>query len=42
LRVELNSGILDHEQLHQKSEELMQLKKIDEKEMRWLELSEMN
>lgn len=43
LENELNSGELNHEQLHQKSEELMHLRKqIDEKEMRWLELSEMN
>ncbi len=43
LENELNSGVLDHEQLHQKSEELMLVReKIDEKEMRWLELSEMS
>jgi ABC transport system ATP-binding/permease protein len=43
LEVELSSGELEHEQLHQKSEELEQLRKlIDLKEMRWLELSEMN
>ncbi|HDR52788.1 MAG TPA: ABC transporter ATP-binding protein [Mariniphaga anaerophila] len=38
----LHSGELDHEQLHQKSEELMQLNDaLDEKELRWLELSEL-
>ncbi len=43
LENELSSGKLDHEQLHRKSEELVQIKKlIDEKELRWLELSEMN
>ncbi len=43
LENELNSGTLGHEQLHQKSEELMQVRKqIDAKELRWLELSEMN
>jgi ABC transport system ATP-binding/permease protein len=41
LEIELSSGDLDHEQLHQKSEELMQIRNlIDEKELRWLELSE--
>jgi ATP-binding cassette subfamily F protein uup len=43
LESELNSGKLNHEQLHLKSEELMQFKKkIDEMEFRWLELSEKN
>ncbi len=43
LETELNSGALNHEELHQKSEELMQVRKLlDEKEMRWLELSELN
>jgi ABC transport system ATP-binding/permease protein len=38
----LHSGELDHEQLHQKSEELMKLNDtLDEKELRWLELSEL-
>lgn len=42
LEEELNSGQLEHIVLHQKSEELMQLKdQIDEKELRWLELSEL-
>ncbi len=37
----LHSGKLEHEELYQKSEELMQLKSVlDEKEIRWLELSE--
>ena len=42
LEVVLHSGGLDHEQLHQKSEELMKLNDaLDEKELRWLELSEL-
>jgi ABC transport system ATP-binding/permease protein len=42
LESELNSGILNHEQLHLKSEELSRIKTLtDEKEMRWLELSEL-
>ncbi len=42
LEKSLSSGELGHEQLHRKSEELMQVKeKIDEKEMRWLELNEL-
>ena len=41
LENELNSGILGHEALHRKSEELARLKLLlDKKEMRWLELSE--
>ena len=43
IEAELNSGTLDHEQLHQKSDELMQIRnKLDEKELRWLELSEVS
>lgn len=43
LEMELHSGTLDHEQLHEKSKELMQIKsQLDEKENRWLELSELN
>src|SRR5690554_6647162 len=43
LENELNSGNLNHELLHQKSEELMHVKAvIDDKEMRWLELSELD
>ncbi len=39
----LNSGSLEHEELFRKSEELVQLKsELDEKEFRWLELSERN
>ena len=42
LEKELSSGEFDHEQLHLKSEELVNVRnQIDEKEMRWLELSEM-
>ncbi|MBW6534237.1 MAG: ABC-F family ATP-binding cassette domain-containing protein [Mariniphaga sp.] len=42
LETDLHSGDLNHEQLHEKSNELMQLKSIlDEKELRWLELSEL-
>jgi ATP-binding cassette subfamily F protein uup len=38
----LHSGNLAHEELYQKSEQLVQLKnKLDEKEIRWLQLSEM-
>ncbi len=37
----LNSGTLDHGELHEKSEELVSIKSLlDEKELRWLELSE--
>jgi ABC transport system ATP-binding/permease protein len=43
LENELNSGILGHEALHRKSEELARLKLLlDKKEMRWLELSELS
>lgn len=43
IEMELHSGILDHEQLHEKSKELMKIKSLlDEKENRWLELSELN
>jgi ATP-binding cassette subfamily F protein uup len=42
LETDLHSGDLDHKQLHEKSNKLMQLKSLlDEKELRWLELSEM-
>lgn len=38
----LNSGTLQHEELYLKSEELVQIKMLlDEKELRWLELSEL-
>jgi ATP-binding cassette subfamily F protein uup len=38
----LNSGILPHDELYQKSERLVKIKTlIDEKELRWLELSEL-
>ncbi len=37
----LNSGLLSHEELYAKSEELVKIKSLlDEKELRWLELSE--
>jgi len=37
----LNSGVLPHDELFEKSEELGKLKSLlDEKELRWLELSE--
>lgn len=37
----LNSGTLDHEELHHKSEELVRVKSLlDEKELCWLELSD--
>jgi ATP-binding cassette subfamily F protein uup len=43
LESDLQSGDLDHEQLHEKSNKLMQLKSLlDEKELRWLELSELS
>jgi ATP-binding cassette subfamily F protein uup len=43
LELDLQSGDLDHEQLHEKSNKLMQLKSLlDEKELRWLELSELS
>ena len=42
LETDLHSGDLDHEQLHKKSTELMHIKTLlDEKELRWLELSEL-
>ncbi len=42
LENELNSGNLGHEELHQMSEGLAQTRsQLDEKEMRWLELSEL-
>lgn len=38
----LNSGTLPHEELYMKSEELVKIKdKLDKKELRWLELSEL-
>lgn len=41
LEEELNSGALDHETLFRKSEEISQVTEmLNEKEMRWLELSE--
>jgi ATP-binding cassette subfamily F protein uup len=41
LEEELNSGILLHDELFQKSQELAKIKsQLDEKELRWLELSE--
>ncbi len=43
LEAELNSGALDHNELFKKSEEVSQAKNLlDEKELRWLELSELN
>ncbi|MBN2637405.1 MAG: ABC-F family ATP-binding cassette domain-containing protein [Prolixibacteraceae bacterium] len=42
LELELNSGDLHHDELYQKSEELTKIKTLlDEKEFRWLELSEL-
>lgn len=42
LESELNSGLLAHDELFEKSEQLVQLKnELDEKEIRWLELSEL-
>lgn len=42
LEEEMNSGILDHTELYEKAQELEQLKnELDEKEFRWLELSEL-
>jgi ATP-binding cassette subfamily F protein uup len=39
----LNSGTLAHDELFQKSEELVKIKQqLDKKELRWLELSELN
>jgi ABC transport system ATP-binding/permease protein len=43
LEHELNSGTLNHEHLHKKSEELAQIKHLtDAKELRWLILSELS
>jgi ABC transport system ATP-binding/permease protein len=43
LESDLQSGDLGHEHLHEKSNKLMQLKSLlDEKELRWLELSELD
>ncbi len=43
LETALNSGTLPHGELFQKSEKLVSVKQlIDEKELRWLELSELN
>ena len=42
LEEQLNSGTLNHEELFKSSEELTQIKsELDEKEFRWLELSEL-
>ncbi|WP_347840520.1 ABC-F family ATP-binding cassette domain-containing protein [uncultured Draconibacterium sp.] len=42
LEAELNSGNLNHDELYDKSMELEQIKsQLDEKELRWLELSEL-
>jgi ABC transport system ATP-binding/permease protein len=42
LESDFQSGDFGHEQLHEKSNKLMQLKSLlDEKELRWLELSEL-
>jgi ATP-binding cassette subfamily F protein uup len=42
LEVQLNSGTLQHDELFKKSEELNSLKTLlDEKELRWLDLSEL-
>jgi len=42
LETALNSGTLPHDELYQQSEKLMQIKsQLDEKELRWLELSEL-
>jgi ATP-binding cassette subfamily F protein uup len=39
----LHSGELNHDELYQKSEELVRIKtSLDEKEFRWLELSELS
>ena len=39
----MNSGDLDHEELFENSEEIAKLKtELDEKEFRWLELSELD
>ncbi len=43
LEAELNSGALDHNELFKRSEEISKAKNLlDEKELRWLELSELN
>lgn len=43
LEAALNSGTLEHDELFRKSEQLVRLKtELDEKENRWLELSERN
>ncbi len=42
LELLMNSGTLPHEELYEKSEEFNRTKKLlDEKELRWLELSEL-
>jgi ATP-binding cassette subfamily F protein uup len=42
LETDLHSGDLNHEQLHEKSNKLMHIKSLlDAKELRWLELSEL-
>jgi ATP-binding cassette subfamily F protein uup len=42
LETALNSGTLPHDELYQQSERLVEIKvQIDEKELRWLELSEL-
>ena len=42
LETALNSGTLPHDELYQQSEKLVEIKlMIDEKELRWLELSEL-
>lgn len=43
LEESLNSGTLNHEDLYAKSEEIVNIKhQLDEKELRWLELSELS
>jgi ATP-binding cassette subfamily F protein uup len=43
LETSMNSGKLPHDELYKQSERLMVVKAlIDEKELRWLELSELN
>ncbi len=42
LETTLNSGTLPHDELYQQSEKLVKIKsQLDEKELRWLELSEL-
>jgi ATP-binding cassette subfamily F protein uup len=42
LETALNSGKLPHDELYQQSEKLMEIKsQLDDKELRWLELSEL-